>query len=144
MKQVITLLLLLVLVQGCSHGLPVELSREVQVFGIQLAGRTDLRELNGEPGKDEPCLHGYERTFKQQGVTIGYRSNGEIRRIMTRNPATAMFGISPGSSEQQARERALKAGFIKKDEYAYRNGSVTLKLLVDEGGRVFGLILETA
>lgn len=146
MKHVVcALLLVLPLLAGCLHGRGDQLPRHVQVFGFQLAERNDVRQLNGETGTDEPCLHGYERSFEQQGVTVGYRRDGVVRRILTRNPSTGVFGISPGMSAAQAAERAQQAGCRQSDGNVYRCGdSISIKLLVDENGRLFAIALEMA
>lgn len=113
------------------------------VFGIALFSAEDIRELGGVRGEDEPCLRGYERSFEQLGVTVGYGFDGRIRKIATRNPGTAIGGVRPGDMAAVGRDRLLQTGFRPTDSpNRFRTGCCSLGLLVDSDGRIFGLTLE--
>lgn len=55
-----------------------------------------------------------------------------------------MFGIRPGVSIEEGRKLALQGGFEETaTPFTFMSGAITLKLLVDEAGVIFGMMLET-
>lgn len=136
-------ILLMLCMTGCmANQIRTDLSRQMHVFGIELYSVVDFREINGDLANEEPCLKGYERSFEKLDVTIGYGFNGRIRKIASRNPGTSMFGISPGVSVEEGNRLAQKAGLIQDSPYRYHGNDVTLSLLVDGKGNVFGITAE--
>lgn len=117
-------------------------ARQVNVFGIELYSDSDYREISGVTAREEPCLKGYERSFDPPDVTIGYGFDRRIRKITTRNPKTSLFGISPGMPAAEAEQRALQAGLQKVSSHRYQGNGISLFLLIDESGRLFGITLE--
>ncbi|MBJ6723108.1 hypothetical protein [Geomesophilobacter sediminis] len=102
-----------------------------------------FERLQGAKGSDEPCLRGFERSFEPVEVTIGYGKSGRIRKIVTRNHATAIFGIRPGMTAAEGKKLALGEG-LKETGTAdtYRGDGFLVTLLVDRTGAVFGVVVE--
>jgi hypothetical protein len=117
---------------------------QVNVFGVQLFTDVDYREINGITAVEEPCLKGYERSFDPLDITIGYGFNKKIRKITTRNPGTSLFGIKPGVTFLEGKQKILQAGFIEyAPPFTFRSNGYTLRFLVDDKDVVFGLTLES-
>lgn len=117
---------------------------QVNVFGVQLFSDVDYREINGVMAVEDPCLKGYERIFDALDITIGYGFNKKIRKITTRNPGTSLFGINPGVTYLEGKQKILQAGFIEfASPFTFRSNGYTLKLLVDDKDTIFGLTLES-
>lgn len=130
---------------GCASAPPRldETNGGIRVFGAALAAPGDPPELRGAPATEEPCLKGYDRTFDAAAVSIGYDRRGRIRRISSRNPDTTVFGIRPGDDVGASRAKALAAGFRETaSDHRLTSECCGLTLLVDEGGRVFGVTVE--
>jgi hypothetical protein len=117
---------------------------QVDVFGVQLFSDTDYREINGVKAEEEPCLRGYERTFDALDIVIGYGFNGKVRKITTRNIATAMFGIHPGMTFDEGRKKILLTGFSESTSpFTFRSNRYSLTFLVDDKSTIFGLTLQS-
>jgi hypothetical protein len=75
---------------------------------------------------------------------IGYGFNKKIRKITTLNPGTSLFGIRPGTSFEEGKEKVLKAGLTElTPPFAFRADGCSLTLLVNEKEEIFGLTLES-
>jgi hypothetical protein len=137
-------ILLLFLLAGCM-GRYVEngkIDDQINVFGVKLLSNVDYQQINGVTATEEPCLRGYERNFDALSVIVGYGFNKKIRRIHTRNPNTSLFGVRPGTSFGEGKQKILQAGFVASTSpfvFTVRGYSITL--LVD-GDKVFGLTIE--
>jgi hypothetical protein len=95
------------------------------------------------PAEETPCLKGRDFSYEARDVLIGYGHNGKIRKVVTRNPGTSIYGIRPGDEFATVKEKVLAAGFRETGTtHRYSSGCCLLTLFVDEAGRVFGLILE--
>lgn len=130
---------------GCSlHGSGDSvLVKQVDVFGAKPFSNVDFTEINGVKAVEEPCIRGYDRTFDALDITIGYGFNRSIRKIVTLNPTTSMFGVKIGMTVDESRERLHKAGFIKDSKpNTFRNDNYSLTLLIHSKDRVSGLRLE--
>jgi hypothetical protein len=138
-----SLLLVSLCLTGClmSHG-RTELSRQTNVFGAELFSSVDYREIVGITGAEEPCLQGYERSFDSLEIVIGYGQDRKIRKITTRNANTSLFGVSPGITAAEGRRLAEQAGLTAVSANRYQGKGVSLKLLIDDKGTVFGVTME--
>lgn len=121
-----------------------ELKSQVQVFAVELGSTVDYREINGVTAEEEPCLHGYERSFAPLQISIGYSPAKKIRKIITRNPATSLFGIHPGMAISAALPLVTQAGFVPTtfSPHIFSAGDYLLSLQVDGNGTVSALTLE--
>lgn len=145
MRTPFAVLLLWSLAVGCAAGRAdlAEVNRSLQVFGVALGAAAEPPALADVPRTEEPCLRGIERTFLSRALTIGYGHDGAIRKVTTRNPETAVFGIRPGDGADSSRFKALAAGFrATTDPHRYIRDCCALTLLVDDRSRVFGIAIE--
>jgi hypothetical protein len=118
---------------------------QLDVFGITMHSSTDYREIRGIKGVDEPCLRGYDRSFDALDIVIGYNNDGSIRRITTHNPQNSLFGVHPGETVASAFVKIREAGLVASDSpYRFRKEGISLRLLADESGKIFGMSIETA
>ena len=139
-------LLLFLFLTGCvgKHLDRDKMHDQVNVFGVRLFTDVDFREINGIKAVEEPCLKGYERSFDPLDITIGYGFNKNIRKITTRNPGTTLFGIKPGVTFLEGKQKILQAGFTEfASPFTFRSNGYTLRFLVDDKDVVFGLTLES-
>jgi hypothetical protein len=115
----------------------------LDVFGIAMNSSMDYREIRGVKGIDEPCLRGYDRSFEALDIVIGYGIDGKIRKITTRNSHNSMFGVHPGEAVATALVKIRSAGFVANGSpYYFKKENLALSLLVDGGGRLFGITIE--
>lgn len=134
----------LLLFMGCaSSGAVSPLQGKVEVFGVEFGSRRDITRLDGVPGVEEPCLKGYERSFDPLAVTIGYGFDRKIRKIVTRNPGTRIFGVAPGMSAVEGGETLRRSGLREDGPFKFSGAGASVTLLVDRAGRIFGVALET-
>lgn len=125
-----------------NHQQNSRIDDQINVFGVKLLSTVDYQQINGVTATEEPCLRGYERNFDALSVSVGYGFNKKIRRIHTRNPATSLFGISPGMSFGEGKQKILKAGFVVSDSpFVFTAGDYSITLLVDSD-KVFGVTIE--
>lgn len=146
LQQPLLLLLSLLLLAGCHSGTirPETLPAQVRVFGVQLHSERDYQEINGVVATEEPCLRGYDRSFDRLQILIGYGFDKNIRKIGSRNPETAMFGVSPGMKFSTAGQLIAAAGFTPYlPPHVFRNGPYLFTVQVDSRDSITGLTLET-
>lgn len=138
-----SMILLSLCVTGCFASRTIaDSGKHFNVFGIVLNSSVDYRKINGELATEEPCLRGYERTFDNMGITIGYGFDARIRKITTRNPTTSLYGIRPGMTAHEGKRLAQQAGFVEVSTCKYKLNEISLTLLVDNKGNVFGVTVE--
>ena len=134
------------LILAASPGRGMErdtLQDQIDVFGVQLYSTVDYQEINGVKAVEEPCLRGYERSFDALDIIIGYGFDGKVRKITTRNPVTSMFGIKPGMTYGEGKQKILQAGFVEHaPPFKFKSNGISLTFLVDEKDRIFALKLE--
>jgi hypothetical protein len=139
------LILSFFLLAGCM-GKYVESEKirgQVDVFGVALFSSVDYKEIKGVMATEEPCLKGYDRSFGALDVTVGYGFNKKIRKIITRNSNTSLFGVSPGMPFEEGRRKVLEAGFIEAGSpYRFRADGFSLALFVDGSQKIFGVAVE--
>jgi hypothetical protein len=137
-------MLLLFLLAGCmgNHVKNSRIDDQIDVFGVKFLSNVDYQQINGVTATEEPCLRGYDRNFDALSVIVGYGFNKKIRRIHTRKPNTSLFGISPGMSFGEGKQKILQAGFVASSSpFVFTAGGYSITLLVN-GDKVFGLTIE--
>ena len=139
------LMLLILMLAGCM-GKYVENEKvrgQINVFGVVLFSNIDYKEINGVAATEEPCLKGYDRSFDALDITVGYGFNKRIRKIITRNPTTSLFGVNPGMSFTEGRQKILEAGFIEAGSSdRFKTDGFSLTLLVDGNRKIFSVGIE--
>jgi hypothetical protein len=129
---------------GCSaHRTTADSSRQIKVFGAELYSAVDYKEIHGVKAEEEPCLSGYERVFEPLDIMIGYDFDRRIRKITTMHRETSVLGIRPGMTAQQGEELALQSGMIRISPTRYRGNDMSLLLLIDPDGKLFGITVES-
>lgn len=138
----IALLAAILLIGGCATKEPKPVA-EIDVFGIKPGEKEDLKTLNGITAEREPCINGYEYVYEPIALRIGYRPDGTIRAITTRNGANKLFGVKIGDARPDAEADLLSRGFTRtKAPDTYANPPLRLTLLVGHDQKVFGMRLE--
>lgn len=137
--------LILFLLVGCTplHPHRADINRQLDVFGLTLSSRPDLKTFKGINAEVEPCLHGFEYRYEALDLVVGTNHKGAIRRILTRNRENHLFGIRVGDAIPSAQARLLHAGFTPTaNPYRFVQGWAQVTLLAEETGMVFGLAIE--
>jgi len=145
-QKILIPLLLPLLLAGCQNRRMQDdkMNDQINVFGIKLLSKVDYKEINGVVATEEPCLRGYERSFDNLDVIIGYGFDHKIRKIMTRNNNTSIFGIIPGMTYKEGKQRILQAGFSEyAPPYTFRANRYSLTFLVNGDNAIFGLTVES-
>ena len=121
-----------------------DVNRQINVFNISLFANADNGVINGVAPRREPCINGYEFYYDDLDIVVSYTNNNRIWRITTRNKKTNMFGIYPGDSFSQAKEKIIQLGFVQADTpYKFEKDWCLFTLLVNENNDVFGMTVET-
>ena len=134
--------LILVFLAGClAHGRAAKpLPGRIEVFGVAFGAAADYRQLAGVTGTDEPCLHGFERTFEALEVVIGYGFDRRVRKIVTHHPATRIFGVHPGMRGEEGERLLSQAGLVRRAQLrTWWGDGYGITLLMDETGTIAGI-----
>jgi hypothetical protein len=130
---------------GCSIKKPGSdnINSQIKVFNVALFAPADKSPIEGVLPRREPCISGYEFYYDDLDIVTSYHNNGRIWRITTRNRRTNMFGISPGDSFLQAKEKIMQFGFSQGyTPYKFVKDWCLFTLLVNEKNDVFGMTVE--
>jgi hypothetical protein len=130
---------------GCAVKKPGSdnINRQINVFNVSLFSSPDNSVISGVPPRREPCISGYEFYYDDLDLVASYHNNDRIWRITTRNKRTSMFGISPGDSFLQAKQKIIQLGFSQAyTPHKFVNDWCLFTLLVNENNDVFGMTVE--
>jgi hypothetical protein len=130
---------------GCAVKKPGsdDINRQIKVFNLSLFATADKSAIEGVLPRREPCINGYEFYYDDLDIVASYHNNDSIWRITTRNKRNSMFGISPGDSFLQAKEKIMQLGFTQSySPYKFVKDWCLFTLLVDEKNDVFGMTVE--
>jgi hypothetical protein len=130
---------------GCAVKKPGSdnINRRINVFNVSLFSSPDNSVINGVSPRREPCISGYEFYYDNLDIVTSYHNNDRIWRITTRNKRTSMFGISPGDSFLQAKQKIIQLGFSQAyTPHKFVNDWCLFTLLVNENNDVFGMTVE--
>jgi hypothetical protein len=121
-----------------------DINRQIRVFNVSLFANADNGVINGVAPRREPCINGYEFYYDDLDLVLSYHNDDRIWKITTRNKNTTMFGIAPGDSFSQAKEKIMQLGFTQSyTPYKFVKDWCLFTLLVDENNNVFGMTVET-
>jgi len=135
----------LLLLIGCqAQRVPDESwNRQIDVFGIAFFSRHDDKSIRGVIPNREPCLKGFDYVYEPLNLTVGYGTDDRVRKIVTRNRDSSLFGIHVGDAFSRGRDSLLQAGFTPGDTpYRVMKSGFLFQLLVDSQERIFGMALE--
>lgn len=127
---------------GCAMKKPGsdDINKQIRVFNISLFAPADNSPINGVSPRREQCISGYEFYYDDLDLVVSYHNNDRVFRITTRNKKTSMFGIAPGDSFAQAKEKITQMGFTQSyTPHKFSKGWCLFSLLVDENNTVFGM-----
>ena len=130
---------------GCAMKKPGSdnINKQIRVFNITLFAPADQTAINGVSPRREPCISGYEFYYDDLDLVVSFHNNDRVFRITTRNKKTSMFGIVPGDSFLQAKEKITKLGFTQSyTPHKFTKDWCLFTLLVDEKSNVFGMTVE--
>jgi hypothetical protein len=130
---------------GCAlkkHGSD-DINNQIRVFNASLFAPADSGAINGVSPRREQCISGYEYYYDDLDLVVSFHNNDRVFRITTRNKNTSMFGIAPGDSYAQAKEKIMRLGFTQSyTSYKFVKDWCLFTLLVDEKDNVFGMTIE--
>jgi predicted small secreted protein len=131
------LLLASLIFTGCGNSASAfikdKINPNIDVLGIQL-GMTEeeVFKLAGSDGEKALCTQGYEYSYSEKKLNIGFNSETKtVRRVTTKNPDTDLFGIKPGMTVGEAFAKIDGIGFTKDSvsNYKFHKENVTLTIL---------------
>lgn len=132
-------------IAGCAIKKPgsEDINNQINVFNVSLFAAADKSPINGVSPRREQCINGYEFYYDDLDIVLSFHHNDRVWRITTRNKKTSMFGIVPGDSFAQAKERITRLGFVQSyTPYKFSKDWCLFSLLVDEKNNVFGMTVE--
>jgi len=120
-----------------------DINRQIKVFNVALFAPADNSAINGVAPRREQCINGYEFYYDDLDIVTSFHNNDHIWRITSRNKNTTMFGITPGDSFLQAKDKIMQLGFAQSyTPYKFVKDWCLFTLLVDEKNNVFGMTVE--
>ena len=132
-------------ITGCAVKKPGSdnINNRIKAFNVALFAPADSSVIEGVSPRREPCISGYEFYYDDLDLVVSYHNNDRVWRITTRNKRTSMFGIFPGDSFSQAREKIIQLGFAQAyTSYKFVKDWCLFTLLVNENNDVFGMTVE--
>lgn len=130
---------------GCAMKKPGsdDITKQISVFNIALYDPADARPVEGVSPRKEQCISGYEFYYDDLDLVVSFHNNDRVWRITTRNKKTSMFGIVPGNSFAQAKEKITRLGFKQSyTPHKFVKDWCLFTLLIDEKNNVFGMTVE--
>lgn len=99
-----------------------EVNSHINAHDIELGqGPDTVFDHLGEKPEQEMCLYGYEYTFEDAGLNIGFRlDNDTVRRVTIRNVEDTIYGIHVGDALEDVPDVMEKHGYEKDDNLANR------------------------
>jgi len=153
-KQILALfsilLLSAVLMSGCGSSVSSliknDINPKIDVLGIKLGMTEDeVFKLAGTNGEKALCTQGYEYSYEDKKLNIGFNSETKtVRRVTTKNPETSIFGIKPGMTAEEAFAKAAEGGFTKdaNSNVKFHRENITLTVISMDGTLADGVIIE--
>lgn len=145
-----SLLFMLFVFSGCANAnnsfIEKEVNPQINVFEVQLLmDEQKVHETVGSKGEKAMCVYGYEYTYADKNINIGFNSETQqVRRVTTRNPDTAIYGIKPGVELAQAYEIMADKGFTKDaaSKYRFQKENIIFSIISMKGTHADGLNIE--
>lgn len=143
-------LLLLFLLTGCGSPaasfVETEVNPKIDVFGIKLnMTEAKLHELISPKVEKAMCIYGYEYDYRDRMINIGFSAKTSlVRRVMTKNPETSIYGLKPGIALEEAYAAIEPLGFVRDDSSKYRffKENVILSITSMTGSKADGITIE--
>lgn len=144
------LLLSAAVMTGCGNSVSSfiknDINPNINVLGIKL-GMTEeeVFKLAGSDGEKALCTQGYEYAYSGKKLNIGFDTETKtVRRVTTKNPATSIFGITPGMTAEESFSKLQGKGFTKDavSNYKFHKENISITVLSMEGTLADGVIIE--
>lgn len=152
---IVSVIVIGLLIGGYIFGMPYyknvfyinkNVNPSIEASGIKLSiPETQVVEILGGAGEKAMCVYGYEYTYGDLGLNIGFRADNErVRRITITNNKDQIFGLKAGMTMEEAKTILNKNGFIKDEKsnfkFSKKNTIITIKSL--KGDMVDGVTIE--
>ncbi|PAB57406.1 hypothetical protein [Anaeromicrobium sediminis] len=149
LKSVMLLTLIIGLFAGCNTSkedkfISEEINPNINVFGIKLLmEEKEVIYILGGEGEYSPCVYGYERTYDDKHLSIGFDKDSKVRKIIVKSSNEDVYGIKKGMDEDEALN-ILKENSFTKEEDTSRSvkDKIFIKILGDDNNKVKGSIIE--
>ncbi len=125
-----------------------DVNENIQVRDIQLLMDVQqVEQLIGYKGVISECIHGYNYTYEELKLEIGFRATDDRVRRLTWNYEQdySAYQMNTGIAVEEARMALLDQYLLKQAEYSaytFFKGDVAVTLLSDDGVNVRGFNLE--
>lgn len=143
------LLVLTFAISGCTSSstfIEKDVNPEIDVSGVQLLmDEQKVHEAIGSQGEKAMCVYGYEYTYADKNINIGFNSETQqVRRVTTKNPGTSVFDIKPGMELSETYKMLKENGFTQEAESKYRfhKENVIFSIISMHGTHADGLSIE--
>jgi hypothetical protein len=143
------ILITAIVLSGCessSSFIDKEINPNINVLGIKLnMPETKVHELAGSKGEKAMCINGYEYTYADKLINIGFDiDQGKVRRVTTKNPETFIFGIKPGTDLASAYAQVNNNSFSKDkaSEFKFHKENIMLTIISMKGTMADGVTIE--
>ena len=130
---------------GCAMKKPGSeaINSQIRIFNTFLFAAASNSPINGVSPRREECISGYVFYYDDLDIVTYYHDNDRIWKITTRNSKSSVFGIAPGDSFAQAKEKITRLGFSQGNTpHKFAKDWCLFTLLVDEKNNVFGMTVE--
>lgn len=148
LKKIVFLIILIGLFTGCTKEnykfIQDNINPHIDMYEIKLLMDDDkvIKLLNGE-GQYADCVYGYERTYEEKGISIGFDKSKRVRKLILKNAECDIYGIRIGIKKDKAIEILNKNKYLKEEGSSrYKRDNVFMKILVNDESIVRGIILE--
>ncbi len=118
----------------------------IEASGIKLSiPQSQVVKVLGYEGEKAMCVYGYEYTYEDLGLNIGFRADNErVRRITITNNKDQIYGLKIGMTVEEAKVIIDRNGFIKdeKSNFKFNKANTTIIIKSLEGDMVDGITIE--
>lgn len=123
-----------------------EVNPQINVFDVQLfMDEPKVHEVIGSQGEKAMCVYGYEYTYADKNINIGFNAETQqARRVTTRNPDTSIFAIKPGTELGKVYEVLKANGFTQEaaSKYRFHKENVIFSIISMHGTHADGITIE--
>lgn len=143
------LTLIIGLFTGCNSSkedkfISEEINPNINMFGIKLLmEEKKVLDILGGEGEHSPCVYGYERTYEDKNISIGFDKDSKVRKIILKGSNEDLYGIKKGMDEDKAVDILKENGFNKEEDTSrFVKDKIFIKILGDDNNKVKGTIIE--
>lgn len=108
-------------------------------FGMSVQ---DVEALIGNSYEESPCVYGYEHTYSELGLVVGFDKKDKVRKLIVKSGSFNVFDITDGSSKEDAVKLLTSHEFTEKSPGEYACENVAIKFLTDSNSVLTGISVE--